>query len=62
MNISTQPYHPPRPRWIPVARRGKLLFKFDPLRGLIEIQERGQVDIIDLAEVVAAIEQEKVAA
>lgn len=46
-------YHPNRPRYIPVykercAARG-LLFMLDPERGLIEIEVKGVIHIVDLS-------------
>jgi hypothetical protein len=43
-------YKAPKPRFVPVVVNGKLVFKFDPERGLIEWQSRGEKHIIDLAE------------
>jgi hypothetical protein len=36
-----------------VVFRGKLLFRFDPVRGIIELQERGEKILIDLSVVAA---------
>lgn len=44
-------YVPPRPAYVNVERDGRLLFKYDNLRGLIEIQVRGEKYLIDLATV-----------
>lgn len=38
----------PKSQYIPVTKNGKLLFKFDPVRFLIEIQQRGVKEVIDL--------------
>ena len=39
----------PKSQFIPVvSQSGKLRFRFDPLRGLIEIQDRGVKEIFDL--------------
>lgn len=45
-------YRPPAPTYRPVYEpgSGKLLFKFDSARGLIEIQRRGIVTVVDLAQ------------
>lgn len=42
-------YKAPKARFVPVVIGGKLAFKFDPLRGLIEWQDRGEKHLIDLA-------------
>jgi hypothetical protein len=42
-------YQTPKARFIPIVIDGKLAFKFDPHRGLIEWQNRGEKYIIDLA-------------
>jgi len=47
------PYRAPKSQFVPVVRGGKLAFKFDPTRGLIEWQHRGEKYIIDLAEYAA---------
>lgn len=53
-------YQPPKPSFIPVVNRaGRLLFKFDPQRGLIEIQDRGEKEIVDLAILIANAEQKQ---
>ena len=44
-----EPYQPPSPRWIPIVLGGKLAFRFDPERGLIEWKGREQVYVVDLA-------------
>jgi hypothetical protein len=46
---STPMYKAPASRFVPVLIDGKLVFKFDPDRGLIEWQNRGKKHIIDLA-------------
>jgi len=43
------PYRPPRPHFVPIVINGKLAFKFDPERGLIEWQHRGEKHVIDLS-------------
>lgn len=43
-------YQPPQPQFIPVVIKGKLAFKFDASRGLIEWQCRGEKHVIDLAQ------------
>lgn len=43
-------YQAPKAQFVPVVIRNKLLFKYDPVRGLIEIQERGEKHLIDLAD------------
>lgn len=52
MEIVSKPstYQAPKSQFVPVARGGKLVFRFDPVRGLIEWQHRGEKYIIDLAE------------
>lgn len=45
-----QPYRPPQPRFVPIVINGKLAFKFDPERGLIEWQHRGERFVIDLGQ------------
>ena len=43
-------YQPPKPIFLPVTwQNGKLAFKFDPVRGLIEMQERGVKQVFDLS-------------
>jgi hypothetical protein len=44
-----QPYVLPKAAFQPVVIAGKLAFKVDRVRGLIEWQHRGQKYIIDLA-------------
>jgi hypothetical protein len=36
--------------WIDVARDGRLLFRYDPERELIQIQRRGEKETVDLRE------------
>jgi hypothetical protein len=43
-------YKAPKQRFVPVVINNKLVFRFDPERGLIEWQCRGEKHIIDLAE------------
>lgn len=43
-------YQAPKPQFVPVVVNNKLVFRFDPKRGLIEWQHRGEKHIIDLAE------------
>lgn len=42
-------YQPPQPRFVPIVINGKLVFRFDPHRGLIEWQSRGERHVIDLS-------------
>lgn len=35
------------------SSRGKLLFRYDPYRGIVEIQERGVKEYIDLTQILA---------
>jgi len=50
-------YQTPIAKYISVVfSNGKLAFKFDPDRGLIEIQERGQREVFDLAQIAKSIE------
>jgi hypothetical protein len=49
---------PPRPQYINVYKRegdmtSGLLCKYDPVRGLVELQERGQKYYVDLARLYA---------
>lgn len=43
-------YTPPKSAYIPVVskRTGRLLFKIDMIRGIIEVQERGIKEYVDL--------------
>lgn len=52
MEVNNKPptYRAPKAQFVPVIRDGKLAFKFDPVRGLIEWQHRGEKHIIDLAD------------
>jgi hypothetical protein len=43
-------YKAPKAQFVPVVVNGKLAFKFDPRRGLIEWQHRGEKHVIDLAD------------
>lgn len=43
-------YKAPKSQFVPIVINGKLVFRFDPQRGLIEYQSRGEKHIIDLAE------------
>ena len=48
--VNSNQYQPPKPVFVPVTwQNGKLAFKFDPLRGLIELQERGVKQVFDLS-------------
>lgn len=51
MKAPEQPYRPPQPCFVPIVINGKLAFKFDPERGLIEWQHRGEKHLIDLSTV-----------
>lgn len=42
-------YAPPASRYISIVKNGKLLFRFDPSRGIIEINARGETTTVDLA-------------
>ena len=46
----TTPYVPPRSNYIPVISKitGRLLFKIDIIRGIIEVQDRGNKEYVDL--------------
>lgn len=46
-------YKSPQSNYRNVVFRGKLLFRFDPVRGLIELQERGEKILVDLSVVAA---------
>lgn len=48
-DILSQPYRAPVASFLPVVVDGKLAFKVDQARGLIEWQHRGQKYLIDLA-------------
>ncbi len=52
MEVNDKPptYRAPKSQFVPVVVNGKLIFKFDPRRGLIEYQSRGEKHIIDLAD------------
>lgn len=45
-----EPYKPPQPHFVPIHVNGKLAFRFDPDRGLIEWQCRGEKHVIDLSQ------------
>lgn len=48
--MSNTPYTPPKSKYIPaISTDGRLLFKFDPTRGIIEVSLRGFVYHVDLA-------------
>ena len=47
-----QCYQVPQSKYISVVRSGKLLFRFDKDRGLIEMQVRGEKFTIDLSAIV----------
>ena len=53
----TTPYVPPKSNYIPVISKitGRLLFKIDIIRGIIEVQDRGNKEYVDLG----LLEQEK---
>lgn len=55
MEIVSKPstYQAPKSQFVPVVVNNKLIFRFDPQRGLIEYQSRGEKYIIDLAEYAA---------
>lgn len=57
---ATKRYQPPAPRWVPVVRNGRLLFRLDPVRGLIELKyyKTDEVIIVDLAAEVEKHEQQ----
>lgn len=46
-------YVTPVTNYMPVIRNGRILFRFDPIRGVIEIQTRGEMETVDLAAEVA---------
>jgi hypothetical protein len=43
-------YKAPTSKFVPIVIGGKLAFRFDPVRGLIEWQHRGEKHVIDLAD------------
>ncbi len=43
-------YKAPKAQFVPVVVNNKLAFRFDPVRGLIEWQHRGEKHVIDLAD------------
>jgi hypothetical protein len=43
-------YKAPKAQFVPVVVNNKLVFRFDPVRGLIEWQHRGEKHVIDLAD------------
>lgn len=54
-------YQPPRSNFISVTwQNGKLAFRIDLQRGLIEMQERGVKEVFDLASIVEKAERETV--
>lgn len=52
MEVNSNPttYRTPKAQFVPVVVNNKLIFRFDPQRGLIEYQSRGEKHIIDLTE------------
>lgn len=52
-------YRAPKSRFVPIVIHGKLVFKFDATRGLIEWQDRGNKHIIDLADYAGEPVEEK---
>lgn len=52
-------YAPPTPKWIPVVRNGRVLFRFDMVRGVVEINHHGDWQTIDLAAEIERHEQRK---
>lgn len=40
----------PNCTWVEVRRRGKLLFRYDPIRDLVQIVRRGEMEIVDLSD------------
>lgn len=48
--MKREPYRAPPSHFVPIVINGKLVFKFDPERGLIEWQHRGEKHLIDLAD------------
>lgn len=59
MNQQNSNYKPPIARWVNVVRHGRLLCRFDHIRGVLEIQNRGEMEVIDLASEVERHEQAK---
>lgn len=57
--IQPQPnrYQPPRTQWVNVVRNGHILFRFDKVRGVVEIKNRGEMLTVDLAAEVERHEQ-----
>ena len=51
-------YQLPVSRYMSIVRHGKILFRFDYLRGVVEIQTRGEWETIDLAAEVERHEKE----
>ena len=43
-----------RASYVPVVLDGRLVFRYDPHRGLVEIQHRGVRHVVDLAAIDAA--------
>jgi hypothetical protein len=43
-------YKAPKAQFVPVVVNNKLVFRFDPTRGLIEYKSRGEKHVIDLAD------------
>ncbi len=48
-DIISQHYKTPKATFLPVVINGKLVFKIDLTRGLVEWQHQGQKYLIDLA-------------
>jgi hypothetical protein len=48
--VQTKRYQPPAAQWLRIIRDGKFLFRFDPLRGVIEFDHRSVSYTIDLAQ------------
>jgi hypothetical protein len=55
-------YKAPKAQFVPVVVNNKLVFRFDPTRGLIEYQSRGEKHVIDLADYAAQVEADGISA
>ncbi len=42
-------YRPPKSRYIPIRANGRVAFRFDPERGIVELKTQGDYLYIDLA-------------
>lgn len=51
-------YKPPIAQWVNIVRNGHILFRFDKIRGIVEIKNRGEWITIDLVAEAERLEQQ----